>query len=209
MQTEELDAKTKILNNAVLLFAANGYKETSVRDISTKAGVNISMISYYFGGKEGILENIVLTVTEGFSFFLDQFDLEKIDNLLEIFEQFLQYLENNRPKIKILFSEIGKDYDYLLPIKIKITELQTKLCSFMTNSKGSENSRLLTRKLKILTDIILGMVFSDYIFDFSNFQEGIVEEKNRWRTERIDMLIKILRQLSGINSGQLSFDPIL
>ena len=38
------------------LFAENGFNGTSVRDICEHAGVNLAMISYYFGSKEKLLE---------------------------------------------------------------------------------------------------------------------------------------------------------
>src|SRR4029078_8177484 len=46
----------QILEAAERLFGAHGYEGTSVRDIAQEAGVNLAMISYYFGSKEGLLE---------------------------------------------------------------------------------------------------------------------------------------------------------
>jgi AcrR family transcriptional regulator len=51
--------KQKIINAAVSLFAQKGYSGTGVREIAKNAGVNISMISYYFEGKIGILQAIM------------------------------------------------------------------------------------------------------------------------------------------------------
>src|SRR2546423_9255156 len=45
-----------ILNIAEKLFASKGFNGTSVRDIAEAAHVNISMISYYFGSKEGLMQ---------------------------------------------------------------------------------------------------------------------------------------------------------
>ncbi|RKX92840.1 MAG: hypothetical protein DRZ90_13440, partial [Spirochaetes bacterium] len=67
----------------------------------------------------------------------------------------------------------------------------------------------LEQKLKIMTDIILGMIFSDYIFDFSSFQDSSPEEKLLWREDRVQMLMNILKQLSGLNTGQLTFESIM
>jgi len=53
------DTKTRIMDTARELFADRGYDSVSVRDITGAAGVNISMISYYFGGKEGLYEDIL------------------------------------------------------------------------------------------------------------------------------------------------------
>lgn len=38
------------------LFAEKGFDGTSVRDIAEEAGVNLAMISYYFGSKEKLME---------------------------------------------------------------------------------------------------------------------------------------------------------
>jgi len=210
MLNDNKDAKIHILNTSIMLFSAQGYNETSIRKISKEAGVNVSMISYYFGGKEGILHDIVKSVTEGFTSLLNEFDLTDMHATMIALKRFLEYLEDNRPQIKILFSEIGKGYDYLIPVKDKIVELQSRLGELVLGNNKSGNSLVLARKLKIMTDIILGMIFSDYIFDFSSFNDSVTkEEKKFWQEERIQMLIKILKQLSGLNAGKLTFEPIL
>ena len=40
------------------LFAEKGFDGTSVRDIAEEAGVNLAMISYYFGSKEKLMESL-------------------------------------------------------------------------------------------------------------------------------------------------------
>lgn len=209
MSIDNTDAKTHILDTSVKLFSVNGYKETSIREISKIASVNVSMISYYFGGKDGILKDIVKNVTEGFTSIISQFELTDMDVTIIVLKRFFEFLESNRPQIKILFSELGKGSDYLVPVKAKIGELQVKLGSLILGDNKSNNSPEFTRKLKIMTDILLGMILSDYIFDFSSFQDDIhIEEKKLWREERIEMLIKILKQLSGLDSGKLTFESI-
>lgn len=46
----------QILEAAERLFASKGFDGTTVRDIADEAGVNIAMISYYFGSKEKLME---------------------------------------------------------------------------------------------------------------------------------------------------------
>ncbi|ADY51877.1 transcriptional regulator, TetR family [Pseudopedobacter saltans DSM 12145] len=56
----DINAKQKeILLVAEDLFAKNGFDGTSVRDIAQEAGINVAMINYYFGSKEGLLETLV------------------------------------------------------------------------------------------------------------------------------------------------------
>lgn len=46
--------KARILEAAIAEFAAKGYAGARVSDIADRAGVNKQLISYYFGGKEGL-----------------------------------------------------------------------------------------------------------------------------------------------------------
>ena len=55
-QQEFSEKQKHILEVAERLFAIKGFDGTSVRDIAHEAGVNIAMISYYFGSKEKLLE---------------------------------------------------------------------------------------------------------------------------------------------------------
>jgi len=48
-----------ILEIAEKLFSEHGFDGTSVRAIASAAEVNVSMISYYFGSKEKLLEEII------------------------------------------------------------------------------------------------------------------------------------------------------
>lgn len=48
------DCRANMITVATPLFAEKGFKGVSVREIAGVAGVNVSMISYYFGGKEGL-----------------------------------------------------------------------------------------------------------------------------------------------------------
>ncbi len=53
-QSDEQSVYELLISSAIYLFARKGYNGTTVRDIADRAGVNISLVSYYFGGKEGI-----------------------------------------------------------------------------------------------------------------------------------------------------------
>ncbi len=53
-----ISKEENILFAAEKLFAEQGFDKTSTREISKEANVNISMISYYFGSKEKLLESL-------------------------------------------------------------------------------------------------------------------------------------------------------
>ena len=49
-----LSTRDTLLKSAKKLFALRGYDGTSVQDLVKDAGVNVSLVSYHFGGKAGL-----------------------------------------------------------------------------------------------------------------------------------------------------------
>jgi AcrR family transcriptional regulator len=64
--------KEAIFQAAVSLFYDHGYDGTSVRDIAGKAKVNPATISYYFKGKQGLLEACFTHFFEQYLHFLQE-----------------------------------------------------------------------------------------------------------------------------------------
>src|ERR1700687_1020332 len=54
------DTKTRILDAAESLFMEHGFEATSLRSLTTAAGVNLAAVNYHFGTKE-VLFQAVLT----------------------------------------------------------------------------------------------------------------------------------------------------
>jgi AcrR family transcriptional regulator len=54
MEKEKTDKKDHILDVAEKIFSELGYDGASTRTISGEAGVNMAMLNYYFGSKEGL-----------------------------------------------------------------------------------------------------------------------------------------------------------
>jgi len=55
----EVSPRERILQNGAELFAQKGFSAVGVREVTDKAGVNVSMTSYYYGGKSGLLKAIL------------------------------------------------------------------------------------------------------------------------------------------------------
>lgn len=89
----------KILFTAEKLFAQKGFDATSTRDIAGTAQVNVSMISYYFGSKEKLFEEIFkVRMAEGLSFATEIID----DNGLNEWEKLSRIIENYVRRVKTL-----------------------------------------------------------------------------------------------------------
>lgn len=90
-----------IMMVAEKLFASYGYNGTSVRDIAAKAKVNVSMISYYFGSKENLLEELFKwRMEEGLNFTKiiyensDLSEIEKFDTFIDVYVGRIQKLRD-------------------------------------------------------------------------------------------------------------------
>ncbi|MDD2736392.1 MAG: TetR/AcrR family transcriptional regulator [Desulfuromonadaceae bacterium] len=98
---EKKDYKTALIATATRLFAERGLNGVSIRELSTAAGVSISMISYYFDGKEGLYSAVLL---DQFSCFRYMESIkERASGPLEKIEEYVRWsIQRNR------------DYPYLL-----------------------------------------------------------------------------------------------
>lgn len=80
---EDSSAKTKLIVVGRKLFAQQGLEGTSTRDIAKESGLNISLISYYFGGKEGLYKAVIAEfaaqASSRMTMLLGSLDLESLD----------------------------------------------------------------------------------------------------------------------------------
>ncbi len=86
------DKRIHILEVAERLFSEKGFDGTSVRDIAGQAGVNLAMISYYFGSKEKLMTALIdhrSGYTRGILEELNKDELlspwDKIDRLIDLY----------------------------------------------------------------------------------------------------------------------------
>ena len=103
----ETDARSRILRAGRELFAELGYPGVTVRAITTRAGVNQAMISYYFGGKEALYGEVLSCE---FSCILSLFDREDLSLLpprerLKTFADTISLLHRDRPWIASLIHQ--------------------------------------------------------------------------------------------------------
>lgn len=57
--TEKTDKRQLLLEVAERLFAQQGFEAVSVRQLAHEAGTNVAMVSYYFGSKDGLFEELL------------------------------------------------------------------------------------------------------------------------------------------------------
>lgn len=141
----EIDSpKNRIKNQAKLLFAIYGFESVSTREISEKANVNISMISYYFGSKELLLMDLIDDFIYSFNKYSNQ--INRIADPSEKINLAIQYY------FKIYVENWELTYVFLQEQnKCKNNELQDKIDQFkiktISNFRSIINQDELENKL--------------------------------------------------------------
>lgn len=108
METNFNDKQIKILEVAEVLFSEKGFDGTSIRDISKEAKINIAMVSYYFGSKERLLEDLIIHRTSDLKLQLDHLileNLEPIEKVNKLIELYINRVNSNRGLYRILHFE--------------------------------------------------------------------------------------------------------
>jgi len=137
-ETTYTEKQEKILAAAEHLFAEHGYEGTAIRDIAEKAGVNIAMISYYFGSKEKMLEAIF---SKGASHFKNlQEELRNNSSLTAL--QKLEWFIDNR--IEKIFS---RERFFRLMICEQMIDKNIEITKMM-NSLRSKSADMIKQILK-------------------------------------------------------------
>lgn len=86
MRKKFTEKQIKILDVAEELIAKKGFEGTSVRDICSKANINVAMISYYFGSKEKMMS------------YLYQY---RVQRTKESFSEFAQTIKEGKPEMQM------------------------------------------------------------------------------------------------------------
>lgn len=110
------NTEQKIVEVATKLFAEDGFEGASTREICKQAGVNISLISYYFGGKKELYEKIISCITgKIIAYMKASMGFEEMPPDFSTFSK--------EEKVKLFFKAISFMVDYIYSDKLSDDEL--------------------------------------------------------------------------------------
>ncbi len=123
MDKDKIDKKDYILDVAERVFAEKGFDGASTRLISGEAGVNMAMLNYYFGSKEGLFLAIIERKIVHFQNILHNLGnnenisaWDKIENYIELYGD--KIVSNNCFQ-KLLYKEMVMDRGNELSDKLR------------------------------------------------------------------------------------------
>jgi AcrR family transcriptional regulator len=130
----ETQPRERILEAAERLFSQKGYAAVGVREIAAEAGVNISMISYYFEGKVGVLRAIMETFFEGYLKVLDvpDADSKSVEECArEIMDNLIRYVRANLDLALVAYNELPLEVPEIAEIKVEWIKRMLKQASWI------------------------------------------------------------------------------
>ena len=103
------EKQVQLLDTAEKLFSQKGFDGTSVRDIAEAAGFNTAMISYYFGSKEKLMEEIFerksLNLREKVDNLLRDESLDPLQKMYSLVDGYIEGILQRKQFHRILLTE--------------------------------------------------------------------------------------------------------
>jgi AcrR family transcriptional regulator len=140
------DTRKALMDSGLLHFGASGFQAASVHDIARDAGVNVSLVSYHFGGKEGLFKSCLERVGD------DQLEvamrvlakqpasIDEVRIRLEMFvDEMLLYGITHPNIFTILYRDLNSEFHLIEEIfKKTFLKVFQLLCRFLETARDRE-----------------------------------------------------------------------
>ena len=168
----------QIIEKAEELFATQGYEGTTVRDIADAAGVNLAMISYYFGSKEKLLEALFMermnATKHRIEAVVNNQSLTPFQKIETLIDEYITRVEEKEAFYKIMLSEqvINKNtvvMKLLKELKLTYARLISSVIEEGQKQKVFRKDVDIVLMLTTMTGTVMFMLINkDYYREFNN-----------------------------------------
>jgi len=190
MDKDKIDKKDHILDVAERVFSELGFDGASTRVISGEAGVNMAMLNYYFGSKEGLFVAIIDRKITSSQVILQSISKDESmsawDKIASYVDMYSERMLSNNCFQKLLYQEMGMNRrtelsDNIRNILMKnVTEL-TKIINEGIDSgefKKETDIELIIATLYGTKNYIVNMpLMSSQMLGYDIQDDKILEEK--------------------------------
>ena len=168
----------QIIEKAEELFATQGYEGTTVRDIADAAGVDLAMISYYFGSKEKLLEALFMermnATRHRIEAVVNNQSLTPFQKIETLIDEYITRVEEKEAFYKIMLSEqvINKNtvvMKLLKELKLTYARLISSVIEEGQKQKVFRKDVDIVLMLTTMTGTVMFMLINkDYYREFNN-----------------------------------------
>ncbi|MEO6404018.1 MAG: TetR family transcriptional regulator [Ferruginibacter sp.] len=205
---EPNNKKDHILKTAEELFATKGYEAATVRDIADAAGVNLAMISYYFGSKEKLMESLFHERMEASRMkvesLLNDKTMHPFQKVEVILDDYIKKVIHKQSFYKILLCEQVMKKN---PVVIKlIRELKLSYAAMFTQLiKEGQKKKIFKKNIDVvlalttMTGTVTQMIVNkDYYIEFNEHKKLSEPEINTMLIEKLSSHLKnIFKKILG------------
>ncbi|OAI16742.1 MULTISPECIES: TetR/AcrR family transcriptional regulator [Methylomonas] len=100
----------RLLKAALECFLADEYHKVTTRAIADKAGVNVSMIRYYFGNKEGLYEEMIRETLKPILDMLDSDTLSEVGGFAEYLRLYYDTMRRHPEFPKLILKVLALNH---------------------------------------------------------------------------------------------------
>ena len=209
--TDFNEKQLQIIDTAQRLFSLKGFDGTSVRDIAEEAGVNVAMISYYFGSKEKLLEAIfeikIGRVQMRVEELLKDNSISTIQKINTLVDEHIEKMMDSQQFYKIMISEQINNTNTAIiqkikQLKVRNAELITELVK-EGQKKGDFKKKI---DVVLMLNTMIGTVWQsmlskEHFREFTNSQNLTDEEYENQLKKKLSTHIKTLFKAILINEA--------
>lgn len=205
------DKHIQIIETAELLFSKNGFEGTTVRDIAEDAGVNIAMISYYFGSKEKLMEAVfdyrTGNIKSRVESLLKNDSLSPLQKMEFLIDEHIERVMGHQGFYKIMLCEqvINKNpaiIDLLIQIKKRNAGVINELI------KDGQKKGVFKKKVDVVFllntmvgTVIQTLISKPYYRDYNNLKDMPDDEFDELFRKKISLHVKNLFKSILINEA--------
>ena len=189
-----------MLDTAEALFSQKGFDGTSVRDIAEAAGINTAMISYYFGSKEKLMEEIFerksLNIKEKVANLLKDDSLDPLEKMYSLVDMYIEGILSRKTFHRILLCE--QIINQNPSIISMLDKMKTKNSEYINDLIRLGQKKGLFKKnidIPMMTNTLMGTVFHTLVnlefYKTYHHMEGLKDEEfERVVKKRLSVHIK-------------------
>lgn len=199
------NTEQKIFDAATELFLEKGVDRTSVREIASKAGINLALMNYYFRSKENLFDAIfsqlVKTNTKKLIKILDS-DLGLEEKIRQYVGVYIDMLSDNPLLVSFVMSILHRSRDRITEMKAVSSLYSTEKFANQIIEESKKGNIRRTDPTHLYVDMLSLIAFPFaiklLIMDKRSFTDEEFSAFIKERKQRIpDMLIEGLKPLGG------------
>ena len=196
------EKQVQLIQAAEKLFADKGFDGTSVRDIAETAGMNLAMISYYFGSKEKLMEAMFLYRSEHFKLqiasVVEDKKLEPMQKVEKLIDQYIEKLSSQQCFHRVMVREqMVNNNGFIAGQIIKLKKRNQQLIQQLIQEgqkKGVFKKNVdVTLLMMTLTGTVSQMITtSHYYREVNNLQSMPEDEFIEYAKKKLSVQMKII-----------------